>query len=995
MGWSGRVGLLAILPGLIFSCSSQENFSRTLASVRPVTQAEGQAGILMISDSAAELIKQAREAGLAVRGDHVLEIRGDHDKINRLRVDRSARWLPASTRLRATKPTAADEPDEQVYYLARKDFALPELLKNHPTFDGRGVLAGVIDDGVAPSGSGFQRTTEGKRKFLQHHWPSHLLDTQVKLIADAKTASPYFQTVTESYDTAWEGVLDEASLKSYDGQTFDLNVDGKQTKIAVVVVKKGDQTRICLDADANDKSDSDCFGSFKATGEYGYWRREKGVPVVAEFNEAEAIVRLSEGETSGDSHGEGVASVMVGHQIGGRFDGMAPGAQLMDVDFSVPDKNFEDGFYTIGSFVRSLEWLGEQKVEVVNISYSLFFESVAAQEFMATAISALVKKYNFVISFSAGNNGPGLNSLNRRSIYPDNVLVAGAFVSRELDEYVHGVTGLPEQGRVIYYSSRGPGPDGGGGPLLLAPLSSLTHAGPENAFQAFSGTSSASPALAGAAVVLISGLKQLGLPIDAETVVHALRLSGQPLNGTAFVDQGYGLPKLPRAIEIYRQLIAGLQFIRVKTVVAPLKGPDDLAQRGAFLHAREVAEDLEVRVRVTGVLSPKVAAAVGENLLRPLKIEYSAPWLSGPARGWLSVGMARLGVRVNGKFLAEKMQSRPGQEFLGEVHLIDESSGLRLHTIPFTVVDDRPWDSPHRMQFNLETRDAVRVHLGADPRVAGYRIRTAISDVRRNFLSLEFFDPMGIGQIPSFWGPAEEEEFFMPTAKTGDYQLTLARAVGTEAVFPLEIEAAPLQLQLATQVVAQPEGSDTGKLKVFNHGRVGEKVRVELLRAPTPAGTVVTGLDSSGDFVAEFSITEPGVYELEVNTVEPSDMSFGFTECLTEFVSADLKSHKTWGLNYMISKDKVGGKLRFVCRPFSHTGSDWHRTKAVGQLYRRPLEKAEEPLVASAAQVRLAPGANQLDIPWISKEEPGTRLQVVVKPVFGGGEISLGIVEVH
>jgi hypothetical protein len=674
---------------------------------------------------------------------------------------------------------------------------------------------------------------------------------------------------------------------------------------------------------------------------------------------------------------------------------MAPGAQFMDVDFSVADKSYEDGFYTIGNFVRSLEWLGQQKIEVVNISYSLFFESVAAQEFMAAAISGLVKKYNFVISFSAGNNGPGLNSLNRRSIYPDNVLVAGAYVSRELDEYVHGVTGLPDPGRVIYYSSRGPGPDGGGGPLLISPLSSLTHASPENGFQAFSGTSSASPALAGAAIVLISGLKQLGLPIDAETVVHALRLSGQPLEGTAFVDQGYGLPKLPRAIEIYRQLLSGQQFTRIKTVVAPLKGPDDTVQRGAFIHARELIEDLEVRVRLNGVLSPKVSASVGENLLRPLRIEYSAPWLSGPARGWLSVGLARIGVRVNAKILKEKMHSRPGQEFLGEVHLIDEPSGMRLHTIPFTVVDDRAWEGPQRLQFNLEPRDAVRVHLGADPRVAGYRIKTTVSDIRRNFLSLEFFDPMGIGKIPSFWGPAEEEEFFMPTEKAGDYQLTLARAVGTEALFPVEVEAAPLQLQLATQVVAQPEGSDTGKLKVFNHGRVGEKVKVELLRLPVPAGTVVTDLDSSGDFVAEFIPTEPGHYDLEVATVEPSDLTFGFTECLTEFVGVDKKSHTTWGLSYMISKDKVGGTLRFVCRPFAHTGSDWHRTKAVGNLIRRSLEKAEEPLVGAAAQVRLAPGANSLDIPWLSKEEPGTRVQVVVKPVFGGGEISLGVVEVH
>ena len=50
--------------------------------------------------------------------------------------------------------------------------------------------------------------------------------------------------------------------------------------------------------------------------------------------------------------------------------------------------------------------------------------------------------------FSAGN-GPGLGSLNRSGIYPDVSMRVGAFVGKELDEYVHGVTGLPEDGRVI------------------------------------------------------------------------------------------------------------------------------------------------------------------------------------------------------------------------------------------------------------------------------------------------------------------------------------------------------------------------------------------------------------------------------------------------------------------------------------------------------------------------------------------------------------------
>ena len=45
--------------------------------------------------------------------------------------------------------------------------------------------------------------------------------------------------------------------------------------------------------------------------------------------------------------------------------------------------------------------------------------------------------------------------MSRGLIYPDESLVVGAYASYDLEEYVHGVTGIPEEGAVIRYSSRG------------------------------------------------------------------------------------------------------------------------------------------------------------------------------------------------------------------------------------------------------------------------------------------------------------------------------------------------------------------------------------------------------------------------------------------------------------------------------------------------------------------------------------------------------------
>ena len=137
-------------------------------------------------------------------------------------------------------------------------------------------------------------------------------------------------------------------------------------------------------------------------------------------------------------------------KVGGLFDGIAPGAQIIDYDLSETSQLPSESIYTIGKFLKAVDTLASNGAEVINISYSLYFSSHKSQKVMAQAIQELVKIHNCVIVFSAGNNGPGLGSLNRTSIYPSSVLRVGAYASKELDQLVHGVSGLPEEGRVIY-----------------------------------------------------------------------------------------------------------------------------------------------------------------------------------------------------------------------------------------------------------------------------------------------------------------------------------------------------------------------------------------------------------------------------------------------------------------------------------------------------------------------------------------------------------------
>ena len=47
---------------------------------------------------------------------------------------------------------------KEAYFLAKKDFNLPSFWKKNPDIDGRGVVVGVIDDGLSPHAQGFKNT---------------------------------------------------------------------------------------------------------------------------------------------------------------------------------------------------------------------------------------------------------------------------------------------------------------------------------------------------------------------------------------------------------------------------------------------------------------------------------------------------------------------------------------------------------------------------------------------------------------------------------------------------------------------------------------------------------------------------------------------------------------------------------------------------------------------------------------------------------------------
>lgn len=861
--------VFALLFGLL-SCGKS-----VVKKERLSVEATGPTSVLVTGAEVDEdFLEDAAALSVRVEGSEIIRLTGDAADISRLTVSAGPDFALIQDEAIEVQGASTFPLDSAALYQAKKDFGAIEFWKDQKSADGRGVIVGVLDDGISPNQSAFRTTSTGERKLLKKGGNSTLSTFDL-------TEGPEGFTALIRESQSFSGAL-------------DLNGDGATSDFKARVSSDGKV--ICLDLNGNDGFEaSECKGGFAATGEFFTLPKKPTLTILADVDLGSNKLRLSQPETS--SHGEGVAAVMAGHRIGNLpgFDGVAPGAQIVDYDLSELTAKPEEKDYTIGKILTGLEWLALNGAEVLNVSYSLFFTSASSQTFMARALQKLVDKYNVVICFSAGNNGPGLGSLNRRLIYPASVLVAGAFVSKELDERVHGVTGIPEEGRVVYYSSRGPGAQGVG-PLLISPLSSLTPSTPDAGFMAFNGTSSASPALAGAATLLLSALKQQGLKIDAATVVHALRLSGKRLKSEPFVSQGYGLPKLKEALALYKELMGGKTF-NFLTHTVNRGGRDGTSAQGIFLKRSE-AQDLETfRVNLTGVLSTLAPPAATTDLLLPVELRYSAG-ISGARELWVAASESKFFVDVS---VSEMLEA--GDEAFGEINVVSKLDGTLLATIPVTVINDLRPGKLLRRDLEVSAQEGARIHLDIPAGVQGIRVKPRIKSGESRFLNSGAYSPDYI-RVKS----QTISEFLLPTPKPGHYQITLQMVGGTNRKAVVEYEIEEIQLSLATTILS----AEKGKLSLSNLSQ--GPLQGDLILTPKPE-VLKTTLFMNKAQAPEIALTlKKGNYQVELVPTGSYDLSYFYSSCsIREQAEDGIKPLSE--TSHSVAADKESNLL-FRCVPF-------------------------------------------------------------------------------
>ncbi|GGK11859.1 serine protease [Pilimelia terevasa] len=509
--------------------------------------------------------------------------------------------------------TGADNP-----FLPVGETGVTALRRTDPRFDGRGVTIGILDSGVAVDHPALARTTTGERKIVD--W----FTATAPLVEGDGTWLPMLTTVTGPRFTAagrtWTGpagsyrfgTFVEAQTDGPDCENCgDANRDGDTDDIfGVLYDPASHDIRVDNDLD-RDFADGPALRPYRERYQVEYFGTDRPatpvadrMPFVVEYREDVDLSPAGRDEVADfvnigivdGSHGTHVAGIAAGNDLMGNaaFDGAAPGAKIV----SARACTFSGGCTAAALTDGLVELVTRRGVDVVNISIGGLPALNDGRNARALLYNRVITDYGVQLFISAGNSGPGLNTVGDPSV-ADLAVSVGASVSRATWLHNYGAVVRAEYG-MFPFSSRGPREDGGLKPEIVAPGAAVSATPlwqdgapvPEAGYALpvgyamFNGTSMAAPQTTGAAAALLSAARARGVAVTPAALRRALAGTARPLPDQPTYVQGHGLVDVPAA---WRQLRSAPQA-RQYTVDAPVCTPlsENLAvpHRGAGLYNR-------------------------------------------------------------------------------------------------------------------------------------------------------------------------------------------------------------------------------------------------------------------------------------------------------------------------------------------------------------------------------------------------------------------------
>ena len=490
--------------------------------------------------------------------------------------------------------TPADNP-----YLPTNETGSVNFKANHPEWDGRGTTIGILDSGIDLDNPALQTTSTGERKIVD--WVTAtdpIVDGDATWRAMLTTVSgPTFSYSGRTY-TAPEGSYKVSSFSEsitaaaeYGG---DVNRDGDTTDtFGVLYDPVSGDIRVDSDSDG-DFTNNPVMRPYRERYDVGHFGVDNPTTAVREqvpfVVETRTGVDLAPGGQSGtadfvnigiiqEAHGSHVAGIAAANDIFGNpnYDGQAPGAKLV----SSRACTWSGGCTAAALIDGMVDLVVNRHVDVVNLSIGGLPALNDANNARATLYNRLINDFGVQIFSSAGNSGPGMNTVGDPSVASEVVSVA-ATISKDtwLANYGSVVTDRQD---VFPFSSRGPREDGGFKPNISAPGAAISttqlwqpgapvaEAGyslpPGTAM--FQGTSMASPEAAGGAALLIGAARARGLGITPAQLRQAIYSGANYRGDIPAYAQGAGSFNVPSA---WGLLLAGIET-RTFTSSAPVCSP--------------------------------------------------------------------------------------------------------------------------------------------------------------------------------------------------------------------------------------------------------------------------------------------------------------------------------------------------------------------------------------------------------------------------------------
>ncbi|MGW0879307.1 S8 family serine peptidase [Streptomyces sp. NPDC002671] len=512
------------------------------------------------------------------------------------------------------KDTPAENPYNPSFETGAVDF-----VDEHPKADGRGVTIGILDSGVDLGHPALQKTTTGERKIVD--W---VTATDPILDSDAtwrpmitSVSGPSFTYAGQSW-TAPAGAYGISTFKESattgGDEKGDLNRDGDTTDSWGVLYDAAAGT-VTLDLNNNhDFTDDTPMKPYKDGYQVGYFGTDnpatdvvERVPFVVQIRKDVAMdpyggswvgkkadfVNIGVIESE---HGTHVAGITAANGLfGGKMNGAAPGAKLV----SSRACTWTGGCTNVALTEGMIDLVTNRHVDIVNMSIGGLPALNDGNNARAELYTRLIDTYGVQLVISAGNSGPGANTIGDPGL-ADKVISVGAAISKETWASNYG-SAVEKKYAMMPFSSRGPREDGGFTPTLVAPGAAINTTqtwlpGSPVAESGYSlpagysmlqGTSMASPQATGASALLLSAAKQKGIDLTPAKLRTALTSTADHIKGVQAYEEGAGRINIVDAWDAIRDDAESHDY----TVKAPVDTALDSALKtpgfGTGLYDRE------------------------------------------------------------------------------------------------------------------------------------------------------------------------------------------------------------------------------------------------------------------------------------------------------------------------------------------------------------------------------------------------------------------------